>query len=259
MDLELSGKRAIVTGASRGIGRVIAETLASEGVNLVISARRADPLKEAASRIAETTGATVHGIVADTRDASAVEHLGTEALALLGGFDILVNNAATPGGVSNIRDASKVPPSAVAEDFDAKALGYLRVSQMVVPHLVAQGWGRIINVGGHTGNKTGFLSGTLRNAGVTALGKTLADELGPLGITVTTVHPAATRSERTVDPYGSDAEAREAHAAAESSNGRMTTAQEVAWIVAFLASPKSVAINGEAIFVGGGFRGRVAY
>jgi NAD(P)-dependent dehydrogenase (short-subunit alcohol dehydrogenase family) len=254
MDLELTGRRAIVTGASKGIGRVIAETLAAEGVELVLAARTAASLEDTADRITRATGTRVHAVVADTSSDASVSNLVAEASRLLDGVDILVNNAATPGGSSRVREAVAVPVTAVANDFDAKALGYLRVSQQVAPLLVAQGWGRIINIGGHTGNKTGFLSGTLRNAAVTALGKTLADELGPKGITVTTIHPAATRTEKTGE--GPDFSAR---AAAESSNGRMTEAHEVAWVVAFLASPKSVAINGESIFVGGGFRGRIAY
>jgi NAD(P)-dependent dehydrogenase (short-subunit alcohol dehydrogenase family) len=260
VDLELAGRRAIITGASRGIGRTIAETLAAEGVDLVISARTPGPLEESAAAIAAAHGTTVHPVVGDTRSSESMTHLVEEAVVLLGGIDILVNNAATPGGSSPVREASAVPVDAVAADFDAKALGYLRASQAVAPHLVAQGWGRIINIGGHTGNKTGFLSGTLRNAAVSALGKTLADELGPSGVTVTTIHPAGTRTERTNDLYGSSDRATvEARAAAESSNARMTDATEVAWVVAFLASPKSVAINGEAIFVGGGFRGRISY
>jgi NAD(P)-dependent dehydrogenase (short-subunit alcohol dehydrogenase family) len=258
VDLQLAGRRAIVTGASRGIGRVIASTLAAEGTDVVIAARTEEPLQRAAKEIAEETGGVVHAVATDIRSDQSVANLVAEAVRLLGGIDILVNNAATPGGSSNERSAIAVPDVAVAHDFDAKVLGYLRVAQHVAPHLVRQGWGRIINIGGLAYQTTGFLAGTLRNVGVAALGKTLADELGPKGITVTTLHPAATRTERTSELIAASPDF-ESRAASASSNGRLTDALEVAWIVAFLASPKSVAINGESISVGGGTRGRIDY
>jgi NAD(P)-dependent dehydrogenase (short-subunit alcohol dehydrogenase family) len=258
MDLELAGRRAIVTGGSKGIGRVIAEVLATEGVEVVIGARTKETLRAAAVEITAKTGTRVQGVVVDTRSDNSVAAMVDQAVERLGGVDILVNNAATPGGSSPVRAAAEVSIGAVAEDFNAKALAYLRTSQKVLPHLVEQGWGRIINIGGHTSMKTGFLSGALRNVAVTTLAKTLADEVGPHGVTVTTVHPAATRTERTseLNMAFPDITGR---AVEESSNGRITEAIEVAWVVAFLASPKSVAINGESIFVGGGFRGRISY
>ena len=129
---------------------------------------------------------------------------------------------------------------------------YLRTARALAPHLVQNGWGRIVNIGGLALYRTGRPVATLRNVGVAAITKNLADELGPRGINVTAVHPGPTRTEQT-DP------ATVAWAATRNTLGRIVEASEVANVVAFLASPLSVAINGEAIPVGGGLPGDIRY
>ena len=130
---------------------------------------------------------------------------------------------------------------------------YLRTAKAVAPHLIANGWGRIINIGVLAVRKPGRPIASLRNAGVATITKNLADELGPKGINVTVVHPGATRTERDFEPE------LEAKLAAGVSLGRLVVAEEVAWVVAFLASPKSVAINSDAIAAGGGSVGAIYY
>ena len=252
MDLELKGKRAIVTGGSRGIGKAIARQLAQEGVDVAIAARSQEPLRAAAAEIAAETGRRIIPIVADTGDTRAVEALVATAIAELGGVDILVNNAAVPGGISPATSLEQIVDQEVLDDIDIKVVGYVRTARALAPHLVAKGWGRIINIGGLAIHRTGRPVATLRNVGVAALTKNLADELGPKGVNVTAVHPGATRTERT-------AAASESQLAAASSIGRIVDASEVAWVVAFLASPRSVSINGDAIPVGGGSRGTIHY
>jgi NAD(P)-dependent dehydrogenase (short-subunit alcohol dehydrogenase family) len=252
MDLQLRGKRAIVTGGSRGIGKVIARQLAYEGVDVVIAARTKEPLERAAAEIAGATGRRVIPAVADTIDKPSVDALVAAAIAELGGIDILVNNAAVPGGISGATRLEQVVDEEILEDIDVKVIGYLRTARALAPHFIANGWGRIINIGGLAAQRTGRPAATLRNVGVTAITKTLADELGPKGVNVVAVHPGATRTERTTA-------ATEATFAASSSIGRIVDASEVAWLVAFLASPRSVAINGEAISAGGGSPGWIRY
>src|ERR1700727_1838002 len=99
MDLELRGKRAIVTGGSRGIGKAIARQLAEEGVDVIISARNKEQVRATASELSAATGRRVIPAIADTRDKDAVDALIATAVAELGGVDILVNNAAVPGGI----------------------------------------------------------------------------------------------------------------------------------------------------------------
>jgi NAD(P)-dependent dehydrogenase (short-subunit alcohol dehydrogenase family) len=252
MDLSLQGKRAIVTGGSRGIGKVIARQLALEGVDVVISGRNKERLAASAAELASETGRRILPIVADTGDSKAVNALVAASISELGGVDILVNNAAVPGGISSATKLEQVVDQVVLDDVDIKVVGYLRTARAVAPHLVAKGWGRIINIGGLAIHRTGRPVATLRNVGVAAITKNLADELGPQGVNVVAVHPGATRTERT---QPGDERALAAH----SSIGRIVDASEVAYVVAFLASPRSVAINGDAIFVGGGSPGTIHY
>jgi NAD(P)-dependent dehydrogenase (short-subunit alcohol dehydrogenase family) len=252
MDLELKGKRAIVTGGSRGIGKAIAGVLAAEGVDVVIAARGQAALERTAAELTAFTGRRIVPVVADTGRKDSVDALVESAVRSLGGVDILVNNAAVPGGISNAARLAEVVDEQVLEDINIKVVGYLRTARAVAPHLVAHGWGRIINIGGLALYNTGRPVATIRNVGVAAVTKNLADELGPRGVHVNALHPGATRTEKT-EPE----QARQA--AARVSIGRIVDAKEVAWVVAFLASPRSVAINGEAIAVGGGSLGHIRY
>jgi NAD(P)-dependent dehydrogenase (short-subunit alcohol dehydrogenase family) len=252
MDLELAGKRAIVTGGSRGIGKVIAGVLAAEGVDVAISARTEGPLRDSAAQLANATGRRVVPIVADTGKEADVNRLVDVAIRELGGVDILVNNAALPGGISPATKLDQIVDEQVLEDINIKVVGYLRTARALAPHLISKGWGRIINIGGLAIHRTGRPVATLRNVGVAAITKNLADELGPKGINVTAMHPGATRTERTTEQAAKEL-------GANTGIGRIVDAKEVAWVVAFLASPKSVSINGDAIPIGGGSPGTIHY
>ncbi|MCW2538312.1 MAG: fabG [Frankiales bacterium] len=265
MDLQLTGKRAIVTGGSRGIGFAVAERLIGEGAAVVIAARDRVALEHAAHRLSGP-GRRVLAVAADTTDDASVRELVERAVAEFGGVDILVNAAAQPGGGK--------PPAALADlddddlrsEIETKVLGYLRCARAVAPHLTEQGWGRIINVSGLAARQTGNVFGSIRNVAVAALTKNLADELGRSGVNVTTVHPGMTVTERLPALLAGQAAARgisaadvEASMAANVSIGRLVTAAEVADVVLFLASPLSVAITGDTIAVGGGARGAIHY
>jgi NAD(P)-dependent dehydrogenase (short-subunit alcohol dehydrogenase family) len=131
--------------------------------------------------------------------------------------------------------------------------------------MIEQGWGRIVNVSGLGARTTGSAVGSMRNVAVAAMTKNLADELGPKGINVTVVHPGLTRTEATPGVVARLAAAR--GISEEEAEGRLATnsirriveAEEVAWVVAFLASPRSVAITGDAIACGGGQPGAIHY
>ena len=266
MDLQLDGKRALVTGGSKGIGRAIAAQLAREGADVVIAARGEDELKAAASDIASETGRQVRGIVVDTRSDASVKALVEGAVAAIGGVDILVNAAAQPGGQAPPPKLAQVTDAVFWDDVDVKVMGYLRMAREVAPYMAGAGWGRIINISGLAARQTGSIVGSMRNVAVAALTKNLADELGPKGINVSVVHPGLTRTEKTQPLVAARAEAAgaspaeiEQRLAANVLIGRMVDAAEVADIVAFLASPRSVAINGDAIACGGGVRGPIHY
>jgi len=252
MDLRLKGKRAVVTGGSRGIGKAIARALAEEGVEVVIAARGREALEAAAAALAAETGVRVVPVTVDAGDDASVNALIETAIRTLGGVDILVNNAATPGGAGPVARIEDVTGQRLLDDVDIKVGGYLRTARAVAPHLVANGWGRIINIGGLAARRAGNYVASVRNAGVTAITKNLADELGPKGINLNAIHPGATRTERT-DP------ATEAKYASTVTIGRIVDASEIGWLVTVLASPKSIAINGQTLQAGGGDFGTIDY
>jgi NAD(P)-dependent dehydrogenase (short-subunit alcohol dehydrogenase family) len=136
----------------------------------------------------------------------------------------------------------------------------------VAPLMVEHGWGRIINIGGLAARQTGSLTGTIRNVAVAAMTKNLAEELGPKGINVTVVHPALTITESSPARFrdmaaatGRDADTIEAEIGSRVSIGRALRAEEVADVIAFLASPRSIALNGDPVIASGGARGSIHY
>jgi NAD(P)-dependent dehydrogenase (short-subunit alcohol dehydrogenase family) len=259
MDLELRGKRAVVTGGSRGIGRAIATALVKEGARVVIAARDPETIKSAVAEIKAQTGGEIHGVPVDTREDASVDAMIAAAATTLGGIDILVNNAAAPNAAQGVNRSDDVTSAYVMDEINVKVTGYLRCARAAAPFMKRDGWGRIINVAGLSARHTGLIVGSIRNVGIAAMSKCLADELGPLGINVTTVHPGLTRTER-MDTHlraramsdGASVEEAKAKFTKGSSIGRVIEMDEVAWVVTFLASPKSVAINGDSIGVGGG-------
>jgi NAD(P)-dependent dehydrogenase (short-subunit alcohol dehydrogenase family) len=260
MDLQLTDKRALVTGGSRGIGKAIARALAQEGADVALLARDAQTLQAAAAELSSQTGRRVVGVSANTTDDDAVRQAVADAVRQLGGsIDILVNAAAEPAGFAGPPKVGAITGAYFHAELDTKVMGYIRCAREVVPGMQAKGWGRIVNVSGLAARQTGNAVGSIRNVAVAALTKNMADEFGPSGINVTVVHPGATRTERTAPAVAARAAAQgvtvqavEAEMAAANSIHHLVDADEVAHVVAFLCSPKSRAINGDAIAVGGG-------
>jgi NAD(P)-dependent dehydrogenase (short-subunit alcohol dehydrogenase family) len=260
VDLELTGRRALVTGGSSGIGLAVARSLAAEGVDVALVARGDEALARAAQDVANVGGRRVIWAVADTGDDAAVSAMVTSVTSQLGGVDILVNAAATPATGAPFTDDD------FEREINVKVRGYLRCARAVAPQMIERRWGRIINISGLAARQTGSIVGTVRNVAVVALTKNLADELGSKGVNVTVVHPGMTRTERTPQALEAMAAARgttveelEERLDAAVAIGRLVTAEEVANVVTFLASPKSVALNGDAIVAGGGARGSIHY
>jgi len=265
MDLQLGGKRAVISGASGGLGVEIAHALAAEGVDLVLAARRQQPLEELATDVVGRHGTAAHVVVVDVLDDASVQALAARARDLLGGVDILVNAASDQGVGQHMPGLAGTSDEVFWQDVDTKVVGYLRTARAFAPLLVAQGWGRIINLGGLGARETRSLVRSVRNVGVAALTKNLSDELARHGVNVVVVHPGLTRTPRLSEQIAERA-AAEGRTVEElelelgaNDLGRLVDAREVADVVAFLASPRSVAISGDAIAVGGGARGVVHY
>ena len=266
MDLHLKGKRAVVTGGARGIGKAIARQFAREGCDVAIAARDMVTLQATAHEIARETGAKVVAVPVDTGDDASVDAMVAKVVEALGGLDILVNNAAKAGGQAAPPKLAEITDEAFWGDVNVKVMGYIRCARAAAPHMIAGGWGRIINISGLAARQTGTTIGSIRNVSVAALTKNLADELGPHGINVNVVHPGLTRTEKTAPLVAARAAAAgistaemEQRMAAAIVIGRMIEAEEVADIVAFLASPRSAAITGDAIACGGGTKGSIHY
>ncbi|MBM3949633.1 MAG: SDR family oxidoreductase [SAR202 cluster bacterium] len=266
MDLELTGKAAIVTGGSRGIGKAIARQLALEGVDVAIAARNQQVLDAAARELAQETGRRIVPIVADTKDDASVKAVVKQAVDAFGRIDILVNNAARPAGQGPVPSLAEITNEMFWEDMNTKVMGYLRCAREVAPYMRRQGWGRIINISGLGARTSGSTIGSMRNVAVSAMTKNLADELGPHGINVTVVHPGMTYTERIpalvaerVREQGVPKEEIERQLREANSVKKLIDAREVAYVVAFLASPKSISINGDAIVCGGGVGKAIYY
>lgn len=265
MSGELEGKVAIVTGGNRGIGKAAARELARQGADAALVARDLAALMATAEELTRETERKVHyfqiDVAQDEQIRQGVQRIG-EAF---GRIDILVNGAG-PSGLGE----RPAPPSQsdhqVLEEFTIKTLGYLRMAREVLPYMKQQGWGRIINLGGMAALTAGRLAGTIRNVSVTAITKTLANEVGPFGITVNAIHPGTVYTERFEERFaevarrqGRTMEEYRRQLGEANAIRRLITPEDVAHVIAFLASPRAAAICGETIVVNGGAGSTIRY
>jgi NAD(P)-dependent dehydrogenase (short-subunit alcohol dehydrogenase family) len=266
MDLGLAGKGAIVTGGSRGIGKAVARELGREHARVVLVARNLDALKQTAAELAHETGAEVTPITCDTADDQQVREMVANAVAQLGSIDILVNCAGRPGNLEPAPKLSEINDENFFPDINVKVMGYLRCIREVAPIMARGGGGRIVNVSGISARHTGATVHSMRNVAIVSMTKNLSDELGPQGISVVVVHPAYCRTEATAAAVrnraqrdGVTEEEVERRLAAEFALGRLMDAEEIAWVITFLASARAVAINGDTIAATGGCLGPIYY
>lgn len=258
MDLKLTGKRAIVTGGSRGIGKAIARQLALEGCDVAICARTEGPLRASADEIAAASGRKVVPITCDTTDLQSIRSFVRQAAEALGGIEIVINSAARVGGAPG--DIETVNEADILHDFEEKVVGYIRVAREAIPYMKQAGWGRIINISGGAGRNPGTaLSGGARNSATVTVSKAMANALGKYGINVVAIYPGQTVTEATYERLAPQAQ-REGRSvddilreqAERTVIKHIPTAQDIAYVVAFLCSPLAISITGEAIAVNGG-------
>src|SRR6266850_6054262 len=272
MDLGLSGKRAIVTGGSKGIGRAIALELAREGADVAIVSRTKNDLESAAREIEAETKRKVVAIPADVTNKAEIDRVVAEAGERLGGLHVLVNSGSPPGGSAGATGPiESVVDEDLLHDFNVKYVGALRCARAAIPYLKRQGWGRIINISGTNARNAGNLSGGARNGSLVHFTKTLAVQLGRYGITVNCIHPGTTRTERTPRLLAARAaelgiapeevERRDFAAGSPRGNaiGRMVDGSEIAYLTVFLASDKAWAVTGELVVATGGAGQSVYY
>lgn len=251
MDLGLGGRRAIVTGGSRGIGAATARALTAEGARVAVIGRDAAALAE----VATETGA--HAVIADLATAGGVRDGIGSCLDALGGVDILLNNAgASPTGT--LDDLTDEQWQAA---FDLKIMGYVRCMRAVLPAMRAQRAGRIVNVGGTAGIRAtpGYALAAL-NAGLVHLTRSTAELVGPDGIGVVSLHPGPTLTDRlrTILAKGAANAGVEVEQYADEVVGRalpmrrVGSAEEVAAMIVLLCSDVAAWVTGGGVTIDGG-------
>jgi 3-oxoacyl-[acyl-carrier protein] reductase len=241
MDFGLKGRTAIVCGASAGIGLGIAESLAEEGTNVTMFARTREPLEREAERLGALP---VRGDVRSPRD---LELLVERTLAAFGGIDILVNNSGGPPRTS----ALDVDAEAVEGAVELLLLSVVRLTRLCLPHLERSGRGRVINVTSSSVREpidNLALSNAIR-PGVVGWAKTLAREVGPVGVTVNSIAPGRIDTERIREVYPDGP--TEADLATIPLR-RLGSTREIGDVVCFLASDQAGYLTGALVPVDGG-------
>jgi 3-oxoacyl-[acyl-carrier protein] reductase len=257
MDLGMGGKTALVTGASEGIGKAITWSLAREGVDVAVCARRKEPLEATAAEIAKATGRKIVAIPADLTKPADAENFVKKAHAALGRIDILVNNAGSaPGGV-----IEHLSEEDWASALQLKFMGYVRCMKHVLPIMQKQKKGRVVNLIGNDGVKVSYweIAPGAANAAGQNLTKSLATQYGKHNISFVAVNPGPVRTERwagLVKAMARDMNLtyEEADKLAPSSIplGRIAECDEVANLVTYLASDLAFFVNGTMIEIDGG-------
>ncbi len=245
---DLIGKVAIVTGASRGIGLALAETLAAAGAKVVLSSRKQETLDAAVDQFWQR-GEGAIAVAAHTGDAQAVNHLVERAVATYGGVDILVNNAATNPHFGPILTSAE---SHWDKILDVNVKGYFRMAQACVPHMQARGGGKIINVASIAGKRPQPLMGiySVSKAAVLMLTEVLAVELAPANIQVNAIAPGFVKTKFSAALWGN---AQVNTAVLQTiPQGRMADPSELTGIALYLASSASSFTTGATFLIDGG-------
>ena len=259
LELGLTGKTAIVTGGSAGIGFAIAKALYSEGVSVAIVARDSERLEKAAASIRElpNLGNQVIAIAADIAQSASIQTIVSKTLASLSQIDILINNAgsARAGAFLDLGD------EAFVEAWDLKLLGYIRLVKAVIPNQIPRRDGRIINIIGGAGRtpRPNFLPGGTTNAALLNFTRGVASEFAQHNIRINAISPGLTATDRadriaeqTAQSRGVSVEQVKAESLKAIPLGRLAQPEEIANLTLFLVSDLAASITGTEILVDGG-------
>lgn len=257
MDLNLSGRSALVTGGTRGIGFAIASELVREGARVAITGRDPQRLTAAAADLSGLGHAAVMPIRCDSGVAEDIDEAAAKASSAFGTVDILVNNAGEiqMGGLEALGD--EVWENAL----QTKLMGYIRAARALLPAMRRQRWGRIVNIIGRSGrqSQSGYIIGSTANAALLSFTKGLAKDAASDNVLVNGINPGPIQTERWVSITrqraqieGLDVASVNDKAVASVPLGRLGLPEEVAAMVAFLCSERASFITGALIDVDGG-------
>lgn len=253
MDLGLKSRKALVTGASRGIGYAIANALAAEGCDLHIAARTKATLEEAAQKLAATHAVSVTPHVSDLSDPAAAEELASRC----GNLDILVNNAGSipKGHFETVGDAK------LRDGWNLKLFGYINLARPIYAGMCDRGRGVIVNIIGIAGERPPFdgVAGAAANAALIAFTKALGSHSLERGVRVVGINPGPTRTERQMKRFKERARAElgDAGRYAELLGSRpFAEPRHIGDAVAFLVSDRAEFITGTLINIDGGISAR---
>lgn len=254
MDLGLRGQHALVTGASRGLGRAIAEALAAEGCNLVLAARNGHELATLAAALRDRHGVDTATLECDLSQAADQDRLAGFA----GDVDILVNNAgANPAG-----EIDEVDDDTWRNAWDLKVFGYIALTRHFYGRMKARRSGVIVNVIGHSGERMNarYILGSTGNSALMSLTRALGGRSPDFGVRVVGANPGLAATDRaeimlrgwSLQHFGTEDRWKDILADMDLPFGRMAEPREVADTVAFLASPRASYVSGTIITIDGG-------
>ena len=251
MDMQLSDKTAVVTGASMGIGNAIARGLAAEGVQLCVVARRRNLLEKLSQTIVSAGGKAPFLVELDIMEEKAPEKLAKMALDTMGHVDILANAA----GGSRLGVQIDAAESEWEEMMRLNFVRIRQVTNLLVPQMMERKWGRVINITGKLEpsiTTQGFLGATPAKAAMHAWSKELSRHVGKRCVTVNCIAPANILSEQIRRKYSE--EFRKNMSEKERAVGRYGEPEELAYLATCMASPRSAYITGTIMHVDGGLR-----
>ena len=257
MDLGIEGRAALISGGAGGIGKVISSALAKEGVKIAICDLREDSLERAVKEIEPLSKSEVLAIRSDITNIKDVKNLIAEVVGAFGRIDILINSVGNPPSGSFL----ELSDETWKDSMELKFFGYVRMCREVLPHMIDQKWGRIINMIGASWKKAGrgnYCGGSV-NAALMILTANLAAEMGKWNILVNGICPGPVmtdmwknRAQRIVKEKGTTLEQYTSNICKEIPLNRLGTPEDIAAFVVFLASEKAGYITGNSVFIDGG-------
>jgi 3-oxoacyl-[acyl-carrier protein] reductase len=259
MDLGLEGKACVVTGASRGIGLATSRMLCAEGASVLLVARGADALEEAAVEC-RAAGGAAETLVLDVTDADAGERMAGACAERFGSVDVLVNNA----GVASWRDLDEIPEADWYAAWELNVMAPLRAMRAVIPPMLERGWGRVVNVASSAAKRPSarMAEYSVAKAAQLSLSRLYADRCAGQGVLVNAICPGPVGSEMWMQPGGLldqaaalSGESREQaleQTAAKRPIGRLGDVDEIAAAIVFLSSERASYVAGAAWSVDGG-------